>query len=129
MTPKKDPTPAVNAIAKAPQKVTRAVGIIKEEPPACAERTPNSARNKSELAETAHISTDTGTKRTTTRGKAAPTEKVEADADLDRRVRYRLENLQKHIRRPPLTSHPPQDPQRPRAKYFVNLHLRRLPLR
>src|SRR5512143_4030211 len=80
-TPNNAPTPAVKAIAKAPQKVTRAAAVITEAPPARAAREPNSARNRSELPETAHMSADSGTNRTIKRGRTAPTEKVTADAN------------------------------------------------
>ncbi|MNN59162.1 hypothetical protein D3C81_1742590 [compost metagenome] len=67
-------------MARAPQKVTRTAAVITEEPPARAAREPSRVRNTSELAETAHMSADTGTRRTINSGKAAPTEKVAADA-------------------------------------------------
>jgi hypothetical protein len=81
VTPNKAPTPAVKAMAKAPQKVTRAAAMITEAPPTRAARDPNSARNTSELPETAHMSADTGTNRTIRRGRTAPTENVTADAN------------------------------------------------
>lgn len=67
-------------MARAPQKVTRIAAVMTEAPPARAAREPSSARNKSELLETAHMSAADGTNRTITRGKAAPTENVTADA-------------------------------------------------
>jgi hypothetical protein len=48
-TPKSAPTPAVNAIASAPQKVTRTVATSTGAPPALADSEPNSARNRSQL--------------------------------------------------------------------------------
>jgi len=78
-TPNKAPTPAVTAMAKAPQTVTRAAAVITEAPPTRAAREPKSARNKIELPETAHISAETGTNRTTRRGRTAPTENVTAE--------------------------------------------------
>src|ERR1700687_5302964 len=78
--PNRAPTPAVKAIANAPQKVTRAAAVITEAPPARAAREPNSARNESALPETPHMSADTGTKKPIKRGRTAPTEKVPADA-------------------------------------------------
>src|SRR5512143_1988848 len=63
-TPKRAPTPAVNAIAKAPQKVTRVTDAITGAPPARAAKKPNSARKKIELPATPHISAETGSKRT-----------------------------------------------------------------
>jgi hypothetical protein len=79
-TPTKAPTPDVSAMASAPQKVTRIAEVNTGAPPARAASEPSSARNNSELADTTHISADTGTKTTTSRGSAAPTEKVPADA-------------------------------------------------
>ena len=81
MPSNKAPTPAVKAMAKAPQKVTRTAAVMTEAPPARAARAPNSARNTSELMKTAHISTDTGAKRTTRRGSAEPVENVTADVN------------------------------------------------
>ena len=64
-----------------PQKVTLTAEVNTEALPARAASDPNSARNSSELPETAHISADTGTKKTTSRGRTAPTAKVPADAN------------------------------------------------
>ena len=55
-TPNSAPTPAVNAIAKAPQNVTRMIEVITGAPPARADEKPNSARKNSELPATLHIS-------------------------------------------------------------------------
>ena len=77
----KAPTPAVRAIANAPQKVTRAAAVITGAPPMRAAREPKSARNNSELPDTAHMSAEVGTNRTIKRGRTAPTEKVTADAN------------------------------------------------
>lgn len=64
--PNNAPTPAVTAIAKAPQTVTRVAAIIAEAPPTRAAREPKRARKRSELPETAHISAEVGTSRTIT---------------------------------------------------------------
>src|SRR5512143_2639445 len=80
-TPNNAPTPAVKAIAKAPQKVTRAAAVITEAPPARAAREPNRVRNRSELPATIQRSAESGTSRTIKRGMAAPTAKVAADAN------------------------------------------------
>ena len=80
LTPNRVPTPAVNAIARAPQKVTRAAAVIAGAPPTRAAREPNNARSKSEKPETPHMSADGGINRTIKRGRAAPTEKVPAEA-------------------------------------------------
>src|SRR6476469_3767350 len=49
VAPNSAPTPAVSAIASAPQKVTRATDFQMGEPPARAAREPNSARKNNEL--------------------------------------------------------------------------------
>jgi hypothetical protein len=54
--------------------------MITDAPPTRAAREPNSARNTSELPETAHMSAETGTNTTIKRGRTAPTENVTADA-------------------------------------------------
>jgi len=81
VTPNEAPIPAVKAIAKAPQKVTRTAATSTEAPPACAASDPDSARNKSEAHETVHMSADTGTKMTIKRGSKAPTVNDPADAN------------------------------------------------
>src|SRR5665213_3513566 len=50
--PKSVPTPAVTAIASAPQNVTRIAPPVTGAPPACAARPPRNARNSSEVPET-----------------------------------------------------------------------------
>jgi len=79
-TPNKAPTPAVSAMANAPQKVTRIDDVMTDAPPARAASEPNIARNKSELAATAHINIDAGTNSTTSNGNEAPTANVTAEA-------------------------------------------------
>jgi cobalamin biosynthesis Mg chelatase CobN len=80
VAPNKAPTPAVSAIASAPQKVTRATDLQTGEPPARAANAPNSARKNNELPETTQTRAVTGTTKTSSRGKAAPTANVPADA-------------------------------------------------
>jgi len=70
----------VSAIARAPQKVTRATDLQTGEPPARAAKAPSSARKNNELPETTQTRPVTGTTRTSSRGKAAPTANVPADA-------------------------------------------------
>jgi len=50
------------------QKVTRSAAVSAEAPPARAAKKPNSARKRSEVAETAHMVADSGTSNTTKRG-------------------------------------------------------------
>jgi hypothetical protein len=78
--PNSAPTPAVAAMARAPQKVTRIAPIIMPAPPACAANAPRSARNNSEVPATKGIRAASGTMAVTTRGMAAPTAKLAADA-------------------------------------------------
>src|SRR5436305_15092272 len=80
LAPNRAPTPAVSAIASAPQKVTRTPALQTEEPPARAAREPSSARKNRELPETAQTSADDGTRTTSRSGMAAPAEKVPAEA-------------------------------------------------
>ena len=80
-TPKRAPTPVVNAIANAPQNVTRATDAITGEPPVRAARRPNNARKRSELPARPHISSEAGSKGTIRSGSAAPTANVPAEAN------------------------------------------------
>jgi hypothetical protein len=80
-TPKSAPTPAVSAIARAPQKVTRAAAEAADAPPARAESDPRSARKRSEPMNTAHTSAEDGKRSTITSGSNAPTAKVAAEAN------------------------------------------------
>ena len=73
------PIPAVIAIARAPQKVTRNIGFKISAPPVLAPRNPSKARNRSDPVETMGISRFDGESRTSARGAAAPTENVAAD--------------------------------------------------
>lgn len=58
--PTSTPIPAVSAIAKAPQKVTRSVAIMTFAPPAFAPIAPRNARNSSEAADTTQTSEAAG---------------------------------------------------------------------
>lgn len=78
--PNSDPTPAVRAMASAPQNVTRIVPIITAAPPARAASPPRRARNASEVPETTGIKTPAGAVAVTKRGMAAPTAKRNAEA-------------------------------------------------
>jgi hypothetical protein len=70
----------VTPIANAPQNVTRiAPGIIRA-PPARAANAPRTAKDSSELTDTATVSDPLGISAVTRRGMAAPTEKLAADA-------------------------------------------------
>jgi hypothetical protein len=80
-TPNSAPTPAVKAIARAPQKVTREAATRTGAPPVFAANEPSNARNKRELPGTVHISEEAGNNRTTSRGRLAPTENVPAEAN------------------------------------------------
>ena len=79
--PNSDPTPAVSAMASAPQNVTRIAPIVTPAPPARAAKPPRSARNTSEDPETKGINIAGGTVAVTRRGMAAPTAKQAADAN------------------------------------------------
>jgi hypothetical protein len=79
--PNRAPTPAVSAMARAPQNVTRNAPSFTLAPPACAARPPRSARNNSEVPETRGIRVATGAMAVTARGMAAPTAKLAADAN------------------------------------------------
>ncbi len=81
VAPNKAPTPAVSAIASAPQKVTRTVALHTGAPPTRAAKEPNIARKKSELPEIAQTSANRGTMRTSRSGRAAPAAKVPAEAN------------------------------------------------
>ena len=54
--PKSAPTPAVSAIASAPQNVTRKAAFVTGAPPAWAPNPPNSAKNRIEVPTTTGIS-------------------------------------------------------------------------
>ena len=82
-TPKRAPTPAVNAIAKAPQKVTRVTDGITGAPPARAASRPNS-RKKGERScrRDPTSAADTGSSENhQEEASAAPTANVPAEAN------------------------------------------------
>jgi len=79
--PKSAPTPAVSAMARAPQNVTRIAPSRTLAPPACAANAPSSARNISEVPATRGIRAVSGAMAVTARGMAAPTAKLAADAN------------------------------------------------
>src|ERR1019366_4417383 len=78
--PNSHPTPEVIAMASAPQNVTRIAPAVTLAPPACAANPPRSARNAREVPATRGIRPASGAKAVTTRGMAAPTAKLAADA-------------------------------------------------
>ena len=78
--PNKAPTPAVSAIASAPQNMTRIAPAIIPAPPARAASAPSSERNKSEVPATNGIRTAIGAIAATASGMVAPTAKLAAEA-------------------------------------------------
>jgi hypothetical protein len=79
--PNSAPTPAVAAMARAPQNVTRIAPSRTFAPPARPASAPRSARNNSELPATRGIRAASGARAVTARGMAAPTAKLAADAN------------------------------------------------
>src|SRR5450631_3007337 len=79
--PNSAPTPAVNAMASAPQNVTRIAPTVIPAPPARAASPPRMARNTSEVPETRGIRPAAGAMAVTRRGMAAPMAKLPADAN------------------------------------------------
>jgi hypothetical protein len=77
--PTKAPMPAVSAIAKAPQNVTRAVALRTFAPPALAPIAPRRPRKPKDAAETIGTSIVAGATTTISNGIAAPTANVAAD--------------------------------------------------
>ena len=77
--PKIAPIPAVNAIASAPQKVTRSVALPTFAPPARAPIAPNRARKTSDPIETPATRAAGDMSKTIARGIAAPTATLNAD--------------------------------------------------
>ena len=77
--PKSFPMPAVSAIAKAPQNVTRAVARNTFAPPVFAPIAPSRARKPRDAADTMGTSAPAGDTTTMSKGMAAPTENVTAD--------------------------------------------------
>ena len=78
--PNSAPTPAVIAIARAPQNETRHAPTRTPAPPARAAMAPNAARNASDMADTHGISPRAGANAVTAKGRSAPTAKLAADA-------------------------------------------------
>jgi hypothetical protein len=70
---------AVAAIAKAPQKVTRMVGLTIFAPPARAPIAPSPAKQTSEAPDTVDAVHPAGASKVAIRGSAAPLAKVTAD--------------------------------------------------
>ena len=75
------PTPAVNAIASAPQNTTRSVGLITGAPPARADIAPSAVRTTSEVPATTGTTDDAGDISAASNGMAAPAENVSADVN------------------------------------------------
>ena len=75
------PTPAVTAIASAPQNVTRVAPTVTPAPPVCAANPPRSARNANEVPATKGIRVGAGAIAATKSGIAAPIAKLPADAN------------------------------------------------
>jgi hypothetical protein len=67
--PNSAPTPAVSAMASAPQNVTRIAPIVTPAPPARAANPPRRARNASEVPETRGIKAATGAMAVTKKGR------------------------------------------------------------
>jgi hypothetical protein len=72
--PKTAPIPVVMAMARAPQKVTRIMGLITLAPPAFAPTIPSKARNTNEPTATTGSSRAVGDITRSPNGAAAPTE-------------------------------------------------------
>ena len=70
------PTPAVTAMASAPQNVTRIAPTATPAPPARAARPPRMARNTSDVADTTGIRLESGDQGHRSKGMAAPTAKA-----------------------------------------------------
>src|ERR1019366_9324657 len=79
--PNSAPTPAVTAMAKAPQNVTRSAPAAMPAPPVCAANAPSSARNAREVPATRKMRPFSGANAVTRSGMAAPTAKLAADAN------------------------------------------------
>lgn len=79
--PKNAPTPAVTAIATAPQKPTRRADFHTGAPIVWAATEPSSRRQISETPETMGVRPECGTSRGERTGRTAPNEDVPADAN------------------------------------------------
>jgi hypothetical protein len=73
------PIPAVSAIASAPQKVTRIIGLKTSAPPVLAPSKPSRAKEANDPTETTGIIKLEGERSTRVSGAAAPAENVAAD--------------------------------------------------
>jgi hypothetical protein len=73
--------PEVTPIASSPQNVTRIAPALTLAPPVRAANAPKSARKSKDVPDTKMISLACGAKAVTTRGRAAPTAKLPADAN------------------------------------------------
>jgi hypothetical protein len=80
MAPKIRPTPAVMAMARAPQNVTRTTLRNILAPPALAANAPRAASKTREPPLTAGINQDKGIRAATARGRTAPQAKAAAEA-------------------------------------------------
>ena len=80
MAAKAFPTPAVTAIARAPQKVTRSTAGMTDEPPVRAPNAPSAARQISDTIPTVGASRCGAASGTTATGAAAPVVKASAEA-------------------------------------------------
>jgi hypothetical protein len=77
--PNNAPTPAVSAIASAPQNVTRTAPIVRLAPPANAASPPSAARKSSDDPATAGMRYPPAVRSTASSGRAAPTAKQPAE--------------------------------------------------
>lgn len=67
-------------MANAPHNETRVAPVMMEEPPTCAAMPPNNARNTIEVPESTGMRKASGTMTAVTKGMAAPSVKLPADA-------------------------------------------------
>jgi hypothetical protein len=78
-TPNNRPTPAVSAIANAPQKVTLTAPMVTAAPPVRAARPPRNAKNTSDEIATTGIKRGPGKAHATNNGNMAPAMNVPAE--------------------------------------------------
>src|SRR5689334_13311572 len=78
--PNSFPTPAVAAIARAPQKTTRAAPVVIDAPPVRAARAPRAARHNSDTTKTVDVRLVAGASTIARTGTPAPTANVAAEA-------------------------------------------------
>ena len=79
--PTSRPIPAVTAMAKAPQKRTRATGLRGRDPPAAAPTHPSRARNRSDATASPGTSRSCGSIAAASTGSRAPNVKVSAEVN------------------------------------------------